>query len=302
MQAAHQQSKEWHDQRRLGIGGSDAAAALGLSKFKTPYQLYQEKIGEAEPEDEVWEMLRGKCMEPALRQHYADTTGREVTVMKNALVHPKYKFMRYNADGLTTDRLQEFKTASYGKEWGEVGTDEIPQEYLIQVQHGMIVTQRQVADVTVSIAGNKPKYYEVEADRELQEMIIDGEAAFWENVEIRSAPAPVSNDDVAKMFKKVNGMPITATPEVMEALTRLRVVRQNMKDLETDKESFEVIIKAFMGEYEVLVGDDLFTPLVTWKQQKGATRIDSDRLKVEQPQIAAQYSKTGDPLRRLLLK
>jgi hypothetical protein len=71
--------------------------------------------------------------------------------------------------------------------------------------------------------------------------------------------------------------------------------------MEADKEDCEVIIKAFMGANEVLV-DDGMTPLCTWKQQKGATRIDSERLKSEQPAIAAQYSKTGDPMRRFLLK
>ncbi len=296
-------SKEWHDDRRKGIGGSDCAAALGLSKFKTPYQLYQEKIGEAQAEDETWEMLRGKAMEPALRQHYANKTGREVIMPKGALVHPKYAFMRYNPDGLSNDniRLQEFKTATYSKEWGEVGSDEIPQEYLLQVQHGMIVCQRQVADVSVSVGGNKPKYFEVEADKELQEMIIEQEAAFWDLVQARRAPPPSSNDDVVKMFNTVNGQSIIASPEASESLFRLLLVRESIKNMEADKEGYEVIIKAFMGEYEVLV-DEGMTPLVTWKQQKGATRIDSDRLKSEQPVIAAEYSKTGEPIRRLLLK
>lgn len=295
------ETKEFHAQRLLGLGGSDAAAALGLSKFKTPFQLYQEKIGESQPEDESWEMLRGKCMEPALRQHYANETGREVIVAKKAFVHPKYKFMRYNADGLTPDRLQEFKTAAYGKGWGETGTDEIPQEYLLQVQHGMIVVEREVSDVTVSIAGNKPKSFIVEADKELQQMIIDAEADFWDRVQTRRAPDPVNNDDVAKMYSKVNGASVVISPEIAAALGQLRQVREDLKRIEGDKETLEVAIKAFMGENEVLT-DNGMTPLVTWKQAKGAERIDSKRLKAEQPSLAAQYTNTGEPTRRFLIK
>ena len=302
MQAIQQGSKEWHDQRRLGVGGSDCAAALGLSKFKTPYQLYQEKIGESEPEDESWEMLRGKCMEPALRQHYANETGQSVQVFKDPIVSPQYPYMRYNPDGIVKGRLVEFKTAAYGKEWGAVDTDEIPQEYLLQVQHGMVVTGLMVCDVTVSIAGNKPKYFVVEADRELQEMIIEGEAKFWENVQQRSAPAPISNDDVAKMYSHVNGRSVVITPEIMEALRRLRMVRETIKECESDKESYEVIIKSFMGEADVLVDTDNFTNLCTWKQAKGAERLDTKAVKENEPDIWERYLKVGEPTRRFLLK
>jgi len=301
MQALQAGSKEWHDDRMLGIGGSDCAAALGLSKFKTPYQLYQEKIGEAEPQDETWEMARGKALEPLLRQHYANTTGREVIVPHSAIVSEQYPFMRYNPDGLTEDRLQEFKTAAYGSGWGESGTDEIPQEYLLQVQHGMIVTRRAVADCSASIAGNAPKYFVIEADRELQEMIIEKEHDFWQMVTHRRAPEPTTNDDVAKMYSRVNGQSVEISDEIRGALNTLRIVRVKIKDFENEKESLEVEIKNFMGEAETLI-DAGHTVLATWRQQAGAKRIDSDLLKKEQPAIANQYTKQGDPLRRFSLK
>lgn len=296
-----QGSEQWHADRRLGIGGSDAAAALGLSKWKTPYQLYLEKIGESEPEDESWEMLRGKAMEPALRQHYANEKGHEVITYKTAIVSPKYPWMRYNPDGLTNDRLVEFKTAAYGHGWGVEDTDEIPQEYLLQVQHGMIVADRPITDVTVSIAGNKPKSFVVEADKELQEIIIEREAQFWENVKTLTPPDAISNDDVSRMYRAVNGKSIEITPEISERLTALRDIRTSIKSCEEEKERIEVYIKNFMGENEVLVSDT-HVPLVTWKQQKGSRRIDADALRTNFPDIAAQVTTIGDPIRRFLVK
>lgn len=298
-----QGSPEWHAARRQGIGGSDAAAVLGLSKFKTPYDLYLEKIGHAQPEPETWETARGKALEPLLRQHYADTTGRVVRVPHEAVVHPKYAFMRYNPDGLSDDgRLQEFKTAAYGKEWGDVGSDEIPQEYLLQVQHGMIVTMRPVADVTVSIAGNAPKYFVVEADSALQEMIIEAEAAFWDRVQNRNAPEPITNDDVAKMHSRVNGAAVITSREIVAALNDLRIVREDLKAAEAEKEALEVKIKHFMGGNEILVDADGRTPLATWKQQAGAERIDAEALRQSEPHIAAAYTRAGELTRRFLLK
>ena len=292
----------WHAERKLGIGGSECAAVLGLSKWATPFDIYQNKIGESEPQDETWEMARGHAMEPLLRQYFADTTGLEVSLPNSAIVHPKYPFMRYNPDGLCTGKiLAEYKTASYGREWGDAGTDEIPQEYILQVQHGLACLDYEVAKASVSIGGSKPKYYEIPADKELQEMIIEGEAAFWHKVQNRIVPDPISNADVSRMYSRVNGQSIEITPEIMQALQELRVIRRLMKEEEEAKEKLEVTIKSFMGANEILV-DEFMVPVITWKAAKGAHRIDSDRLKSEQPAIAAEYTKIGDPTRRFLVK
>lgn len=297
-----QGSKEWHQERMLGIGGSDAAAALGLSHWKTPFQLYEEKLGLSEPIDETWDMSRGKAMEPLLRQHFADTYGVNVSVPTAAMVSAKYPYMRYNPDGLTDDGiLCEFKTARYSKDWGAPNSDEVPQEYLLQIQHGLIVTGFDVARPSVSIGGGEPVYYEVKADRNLQEMIIESEAAFWERVQNRIPPDATTNEDVARKFRRVNGLPIAADDIINRALGNLRACRDGIKTLETEKERYEVEIKNFMGENDTLV-DQYGVPLATWKLQRGAVRIDSKRLKAEQPALAAQYSQQGEDGRRFLLK
>ncbi len=45
-------TKEQLEERRKGIGGSDAATVLGLNPYQDPYALYLDKRGEAPPEDE----------------------------------------------------------------------------------------------------------------------------------------------------------------------------------------------------------------------------------------------------------
>ena len=87
----------------------------------------------------------------------------------------------------------------------------------------------------------------------------------------------------------------------MEALVELRTQRAVLKDYEVAKEKREVIIKSFMQEFEVLV-DAFGVPLVSWKQAAGAKRLDGERLKLEMPAVAAQYTKIGEPSRRFLVK
>jgi putative phage-type endonuclease len=301
-QAKAVENAEFHEARRLGIGGSDCAPALGMSKWKTPLQLYLEKIGESEPQDETWDMARGKAMEPLLRQHFADTFGVEVRLPKSAMVSEKYPFMRYSPDGLCDGKvLPEFKTARYAAGWGTPGTDEVPQEYLLQVQHGLIVTGYEVARPSVSIGFGEPVYYEVPPDKELQEMIIEREAEFWQRVQDRNPPDPISNDDVALRWRNVHPGNITATPEVFTAMLKLIGVREDIKTLEIEKENCEVFIKAFMGEKDVLIRDTGET-MATWKERKGGERINAKRLRAEQPVIAAQYTETGEPGRTFLVK
>lgn len=295
-------SEAWHADRLKGIGGSDAPAAVGECRWKTPLQLYLEKVGETEPEDESWEMLRGKCMEPALRQHFANTTKLEVRLPLTAIVHPKYDFMRYNPDGMCDGKvLAEFKTAAYGKGWGDEHTDEIPKEYIIQVQHGLACLGYEVAKCSVSIAGNKPRYYEVPANKELQEMIIEQEAEFWQRVIDRNAPEPTTNKDANRFHRAVNGDYIMADEAILLAVAGLRGVKAEIKAHDELKESLEVQIKNFMGANETLVDAD-GVQLITWKQQKGAKRIDAEALRDNYPDVAAAVTRQGDPLRRLLVK
>lgn len=296
-------SAAWHEDRRNFIGGSEIAAALGISRYKTPFELFEEKLGRKEPQDDNWNMARGRQMEPLLRQHFADSTGLNVMVPSEPIVHEKYKWMRYSPDGLCEGKvLAEFKTATNKQGWGEEGTDEIPAEYILQVQMGLLVLGYEVAKCNVSIGGGEPKYYEVEPDKELHEMIVEGGAKFWECVQTGTPPAPISNLECAQRFSKVNGQSIIALPDIADTMNRLRDTRDKMKALEGDKETLEVIIKSFMGENEVLVGLDGFTPLATWKQQKGSKRIDADMLRTNYPDVAEIVTTTGAPQRRFLLK
>lgn len=202
--------------RSRGIGGSDAAVALGLSPWKTALELWREKRGEGEPVPETEPMRWGTLLEPVIRQEYANRTGRVVRVPTDTLTHASLPFILANVDGVTDDRrLFEAKTARSAQGWGEPGTDAIPQPYLIQVQHYLLVLGYEVADVAVLIGGSEYRQYEVTADAELQEMLIEGEADFWRHVESGQAPeldleSPRALEIVRKLFPGTNGQRVTA--------------------------------------------------------------------------------------------
>lgn len=292
----------WLDERRKGIGGADCAAILGISKWKTPLAVYQDKIGETDVVPESAAMFWGTTLEPVIRQRYSDVTGREVLLPKGIIYSKDHPFMLANLDGFTPcNRGVEIKTSRYGAEWGEEGTDEIPFEYLAQVQHYMIVTGFEVFDVPVLIGGQDFRIYEVEADAELQAMIIEKEREFWIRVESENPPDPISLSDVERLYRTAKRDEILVTPQAMIAVEELRNVKAQIVSLEAVQDGLEMLIKSEMGEHDTLCTND-GKVICTWKESKGREYVDNKKLKAERPEIYREYLKSTEASRRFLLK
>ena len=209
--------------RHGGLGSSDAAPALGLSPYKTALELYEEKLRPLELADEpTGPLLWGHLLEPVIRQHYANLTGLSVEVPSADVVyrHREFPFLLANPDGIVQAadkslRVFEAKTARSADGWGEPGTDAIPQAYVLQCQHLMLVTAIPVCDVAVLIGGSDFRQYTLEADAELQELLLDGLADFWSGVQTETPPpvdfkSPRALEVVRKMFPGTDGSTVTA--------------------------------------------------------------------------------------------
>lgn len=292
------------EERRKGIGGSDVAAILGLSPWKTPYRVYQEKRKEIDDWKGNAQTDWGTRMEPVLRQWYSDTTGRVVRVPDKIIKSNKYPFMLASLDGFTDDkRVVEIKTARHGKDWGEPGTNEIPDYYAVQCHHYMIVTGYEVTDMPVSIAGGSPALYEVPADKEIAEMIIEACASFWQRVQAGDPPDPVTYADAVQRYgKSTSTGSVMANDLIVSLIERLRTTREKMDELKATEETIKSEIISYLGDN----GDCLITPsgetLCTYKLAKGRKTFDAKTFEKDHPDLYSQYLKNGEPSRRFLLK
>lgn len=295
---------QWLEERRKGVGGSDIAAILGLSPWKTAYQVYQEKRKEVDSwkgnEATEW----GKRMEPAIRQWYSDQTGRSVRLPEKVMFHANYPFMLASLDGFTDDRrVVEIKTARSSKGWGEPGTNEIPDYCALQVQHYMIVTGFEVTDVPVSLGGGSPVLYEVPADKELQEMILDAAADFWQRVIDGNPPDAVTYADAVHRFGKSGAQGTVVAPPATHAdVVWLRSVREQIAALEAKEEEIKGKLIIALGDAGDILIDSSGQALLTYKLGKGQSRLDMKKLEQELPEVYRAYLKTGEPSRKFLLK
>jgi putative phage-type endonuclease len=291
----------WLQERRTGIGGSDAAAVVGLSKWRTPLQVYQDKVGEACPIPESEPMRWGKILEPVLRQEYSNQTGREVLLPEGIIRKPDAPYMLANLDGYTLDdRVVELKTARTGEGWGDATLQEVPTEYLIQVQHYMAVTGLPVADIAVLIGGSDFRIYEIPADVDLQQSLAEAELMFWERVEQQRPPDALTMAEQIKSFKAYPGE-VRADDEVLALVAELRQVGNRLKEMAEHEANLKQHIQIYMAERDTLL-DNAGNVLATWKEAKPTVRLDSKALKAEAPEIYEKYSTVGEATRRFLLK
>lgn len=188
---------EWLEYRRRGIGGSDAAVVCGISRYKSPFELWLDKTGQL-PEQEAGEPAYwGTLLEPVVRNEFQKRSGIEVTTPKQLLQSEEYPFMLANLDGICEHPelgtcVFEAKTASAYKasEWENA----IPDEYMLQIQHYMAVTGYKGAYIAVLIGGNSFKWKFIERDEELITMLIKLESDFWAYVQ-NNTPPPIDGSE-----------------------------------------------------------------------------------------------------------
>lgn len=295
----------WLETRRSGIGGSDVAPMLGLSKWKTPYQLWQDKRGELPEQEDNEAMYWGRELEPVVRRRYELETELTVIHDEGLIRHKDYDFILANLDGRVENEeiILEIKTARYADEWGEVGTAEIPIAYSLQCQWYMMVTGYTAADVAVLISGSDFRLYRVEQDLELQEILLNAAIEFWDRVQTGVPPDITTYSDTVERYGESEGAgSILATEEVFKAHEDLIKIRRSIKTLEEMEDINKAIITKYMADnYDTILGPE-GKPIATWKLSKGRAVFDSKRFQTEHADLYSQYKTEGTPSRKLLIK
>jgi putative phage-type endonuclease len=276
------------------IGGSDAAVIAGLSPWKTPYELWLEKTGEEAPPDlsANERVYWGQVLEEIVAREYARRTGRKVRRQNKLLRHREYPFIaaHIDRDVLNELRILEVKTTDIGRadEWGEEGSDEIPDHYYCQVQHYLAVTGEAVCDVAVLIGGNRFRIYSVSRDEEFIAGLINLEREFWQHVTERRPPEPKSSDEANQMWPHGGEGRVRAGDQEMMLARELFDVRSRIKELESKRDRLETQLKTAMAD----IGEELFygkTKLATWKTQKRRS-FDTKAFREANPDLYERYS------------
>lgn len=298
--------EEWLEWRNKGIGGSDVATICGLNKYKSALELWMEKRGYKENEEAGESAYWGTVMEPIIREEFINRSGLQVDTINLMLKHPEYDFMLANVDGIVTDQggkkcIFEAKTASAYKldQWKD---DEIPEEYMLQIQHYMAVTGYERTYIAVLIGGNTFKYKVIDKDEELISMIIEIEKKFWDYVINDIQPEADGSESCTNMLNRLyksskEGSEIILPDEFQKLIDEYNSNKDQEAYYSEKKNECVNKLKSLMEDNEVAI---INNSKITWKSNV-SERIDSKKLKEEQPEIYNKYLKKVN-MRRFIIK
>lgn len=251
-----QQDPQWLEARKHGIGSSDASAVCGCNQYRTAYEVYMEKTGQLPAVPMNAAMEWGLRLEPAIAQAYQDRQGIAIVKGPPMVPHPECEFMFANPDWLAADqsRIVELKTAGIwsADQWGDQGTDEIPEAYLVQVQYQMLVLGIPLADVAVLIAGQDFRVYHVERNAAIAGYIEDLVCQFWDMVQRREPPEPdwehESTVELMKLLHPVqDGLIVEMDPAILELVEQWERTKEEKKAAEEAADFLKAKLLHAMG-------------------------------------------------------
>jgi putative phage-type endonuclease len=302
--------------RKEFLGGSDAAAVMGLSPWATPVELWQFKTGrkpKAPPDPahvKRWE--RGHKLEPFIRDmaiEKLEAMGLTVELLKvnERYNDPEHPFLACEIDfelrlsgeiviGETAHRFDgehvnaDAKSVSgfARKKWGDVDTEDVPIEYAAQFMHGLMVTGRRFCLVAALRSFDDVDIYWTVRDDDTIAGMRPKLVSFWvDHVLADVPPDPLVFSDIKALFPIDNGEATEATQEIADKVARLRWVKSEIKALEDEEEVLTFDVGNFISPAARLTyeGKDI----ATWKGQNDS-RIDQTALKKGHPDIAALYT------------
>lgn len=293
--------EDWLEFRNKGVGGSEVSAIMGITKYRTPVEVWMEKTGRKEPTDlsDKEAVEWGNRLEAIIREKFAEMHP-ELTVDEGdaTFVSKERPWAHANLDGMVRSidgewGILEIKTVGKNRErdWA----DGVPDYYMTQVTHYLSVTGWSYAWVAALIGGQHYVEYRVERDEEDIAMVNAAVDTFWQECVIGgNLPEVVGTQGEAKAIMDIFGIGSDeyAAPDdvsyfdslvsdYQEARACERQYAERAKKISND-------LRAMAGSRRGIISD---VYRVTWAKSE-STRFDKKRFAEENPDLIAEYTTT----------
>lgn len=287
--------EQWLHLRKTGIGGSDAGAICGLNPYSSAMKVFQDKISTKIEEVSNESTRIGHDLEDYVAKRFMEATGLKVRKSNYMYRSKKYPFMIADLDRVVVgeDAGLECKTASAysADKWKE---GKIPLHYVMQCYHYMAVTGKRTWYIAAVILGIGFVYHKIVWDEDVIQNLIIIEERFWkQHVIPKVIPTPdgskACDEVLASYFPKGKKKEMLNLEGFDEKLKRREEILASMEELQEEQKKIEQEVKLFMKEHEYAYSDRY---QVSWKNID-TTKLDTKRIKEEQPEIYETYGKTS---------
>lgn len=277
--------EEWLEIRKNSIGGSDAAAIMGMSQYGSAYTLWLEKTGQREPEDisDKEPVRLGHDLEDYVAHRFMKKTGKKVRRENSILVNEDIPYAHASVDRLVVGELAglECKTTN-ALNIKRFKNGDFPAEYYAQCMHYLMVTGLPKWHLAVLVLGVDFLTFEIERDEEEITKLMRMEEAFWQHVLDRTPP-PVSGLDCdTEAILDMRGGSVPGTIDLFgreSMLNELSRLKQQEKDIQRQQEAIKQQIMLDMGDYD---SGRAGKWKVSWKEQSRST-FDYKRFAADNP-------------------
>ena len=312
---------EWLAWRKKGIGGSDVAAALNLSPYRTARELYYDKIGVEPviaPADKSITFAIGHLLEDIVAQVFSKQTGLMVYRDQTMYQHPLFPFMLADVDRFVTlpngeKAILECKTAHFSAQclWAN-GC--VPRHYELQVRHYMSVMNINTAYIACLFSNNEDDFVwqKIERDLDEEENTISLLEEFWTQYVCRRQEPPLVGkpDVVLDVIRRYHGpadksIPVVAVgEEYAQQLDRIIELREEKSGLERRARQLAKQIKVAYAPILDLMGAACNavckTPIASYQisynpqYQEEMTKAQLELLRAQHPDIYHDFVDTTE--------
>ena len=242
----------WLEERRKGVGGSDASSIIGLNPWSSPYTVWADKLGKLPPKEDNEPMRLGRDLEDYVAKRFTEKTGKKVRRENAILYNSDFPFAHANVDRMivgedagleckTTSimNLKKFKSGSY------------PDNYYVQCVHYLMVTGCQRWYLGVLVLGEGFYDFVIERDEEEIAALAKSEEDFWEYVKSKTPPETDGKESTAK---SILALYPNSTDDVVgltafdRDLAEYMALSAQIKALEGRKDEMANKVKAYMKE------------------------------------------------------
>lgn len=304
--------EKWLAERRKGIGSSDIAAIIGANPYAGPLDVWLDKTGRQRDDIETRVMRLGRSLEPVILAEFVLETGKEAALDGKHYTSERNPIFKATPDGLVTleENGVELKAPGLRQsaEWGPSWSEHYPEHYLAQCVWQMGVTGRPGWYLGALLGGQDFRVYRIHRDEALIEGLFEAAERFWRDYVVADrAPAFDSSESTRRYLESVyptNAKPLRDATDEEEALAReLAQARADKADAIERAETIGNQLRNSIGEAEGirLLGK---SGKVTWKTQKGSTRVDYEAALRELAgpagdvtALIAKHTHTGEPKR-----
>ena len=300
---------QWLAERKKHLGGSDVAAILGLSPWRSPWQVWADKQGHTDDQEDTPQMRRGRLFEEPIAQMYAEDTGTIVQPHPDDLIIGPEEWMAASVDRLVVDAAGntlhglEIKTSRGYDGWGESGqtvtgldaAGVMPPYYSTQCLWYMAVTGLSRWDMAVYfMGGDELRVYTVLRDEAVEAKLLELCRKWWQTHIVKGREPEVDgSSEAARYIVKKHPDDLLGvrepTPEEEAWAEELREVSNKAKELEARKKELSNRLGASVGDGKGLTG------LGTWVRLAGRLSVDAKALQAGFPDVYQQVLKQGEP-------